>query len=161
MAATKKITELAELLGANVDSDNDVLAIVDLNESETKRIKAGELVDTLLAKNNTWTGEQTFSTAQYSSTSRNISTLYDLTDKKYVDEAVTALGARYYMLDTASGVSAYKLTSLNASSGPEDSVSATGWRVYCWLGQPKCRRTFQVVGRCLQLAHIRRENWWE
>jgi len=54
---------------------------------------------------------------------RNITNLYHLVDKKYVDEAVTSLGARYYMLDTDSGEADYKLCSLTASAGAEQSVS--------------------------------------
>ena len=46
--------------------------------------------------------------------------------KQYVDEAVTALGARYYMLDTDSGEADYKLTSTTPSIGAEQSVSKTG-----------------------------------
>jgi len=57
--------------------------------------------------------------------SRSITGLYHLTDKKYVDEAVTALGARYYMLNTASGESDYKLCASSAPGGGEQSVSGT------------------------------------
>jgi len=56
---------------------------------------------------------------------RSIADLYHVVDKKYVDEAVTALGARYYMLDTDSGEADYKLCSLTASSDTEKSVSGT------------------------------------
>ncbi len=56
---------------------------------------------------------------------RNITDLYHLVDKKYVDEAVTALGARYYMLDDASGEADYKLCSTTPSAGGEQSVSVT------------------------------------
>jgi len=55
--------------------------------------------------------------------SRSITDMYHLTDKRYVDEAVTALGARYYMLNTASGESDYKLCSASVSGGGEQSVS--------------------------------------
>ena len=34
--ATKKITELNQLAGADIDQNSDVLAIVDLNNNETK-----------------------------------------------------------------------------------------------------------------------------
>jgi len=54
---------------------------------------------------------------------RNITDLYHLTDKRYVDEAVTALGARYYMIDDASGEADYKSCSTTASTGGEQSVS--------------------------------------
>jgi len=55
--------------------------------------------------------------------SRSITDMYHLADKRYVDEAVTALGARYYMLNTASGESDYKLCSASVSGGGEQSVS--------------------------------------
>jgi len=55
--------------------------------------------------------------------SRSITDMYHLADKRYVDEAVTALGARYYMLNTASGESDYKLCSASAPGGGEQSVS--------------------------------------
>jgi len=58
--------------------------------------------------------------------SRTISNLCHLVDKKYVDEVVTSLGARYYMIDTDSGISDYKLCSLDASAGAEQSISKTG-----------------------------------
>jgi len=54
---------------------------------------------------------------------RDITDLYHLTDKRYVDEAVTALGARYYMLDYASGEADYKSCSTTVSTGGEQSVS--------------------------------------
>jgi len=54
---------------------------------------------------------------------RDITDLYHLVDKKYVDEAVTSLGARYYMTDTDSGISGYKLTQMEAPSGSEASLS--------------------------------------
>jgi len=54
---------------------------------------------------------------------RSITDLHHIVDKKYVDEAVTALGARYYMLDTDSGTEDYKNTSLTASTGAEQSIS--------------------------------------
>ena len=56
---------------------------------------------------------------------RNISSLYHLVDKKYVDEAVTSLGARYYMTDTNSGTADYKLCSLTPSTESEQSFSKT------------------------------------
>ena len=55
---------------------------------------------------------------------RNITNIYHLVDKKYVDFAVTALGARYYMLDGDSGIADYKNCSINPSSDGEQSVSA-------------------------------------
>jgi len=61
--------------------------------------------------------------AKYYNTNRDISDLYHLVDKKYVDEAVTSLGARYYMLDTDSGISDYKLCSTTPSAGSEQSIS--------------------------------------
>jgi len=54
---------------------------------------------------------------------RDITDLYHLTDKRYVDEAVTALGARYYMIDDVSGEADYKSCSTTASTGGEQSVS--------------------------------------
>jgi len=60
--------------------------------------------------------------ASYAS-DRDITDLYHLTDKRYVDEAVTALGARYYMLDDASGEADYKSCSTTVSTGGEQSVS--------------------------------------
>ena len=56
---------------------------------------------------------------------RTIDDLHHLVDKQYVDEAVTSLGARYYMLNTDSGISDYKLCSLTPSSGSEQSVSVS------------------------------------
>jgi len=54
---------------------------------------------------------------------RSITDLYHLVDKRYVDEAVTALGARYYMLDGASGEADYKNCSVTPSAGGEQNVS--------------------------------------
>jgi len=45
--------------------------------------------------------------------------LLQLATKEYVDLAVTSLGASYYMLDTASGISDYKLCSLTPSGDAE------------------------------------------
>jgi len=56
---------------------------------------------------------------------RSITSLHHIVDKKYVDEAVTALGARYYMLDTNSGTADYKLCSLTPSAGAEQDTSMT------------------------------------
>lgn len=56
---------------------------------------------------------------------RSVSDLYHLVDKKYVDEAVTSLGARYYMIDTDSGEADYKMCSTTPSSDPEESISKT------------------------------------
>jgi len=85
--------------------------------------------------NNTSIGQTTPAAGSFTSlstqsaiydSSRTISGLYNLTDKKYVDEAVTALGARYYMIDTASSEADYRLCSLTPSAGAEQSVSASG-----------------------------------
>jgi len=56
---------------------------------------------------------------------RSITDLYHLVDKKYVDEAVTALGARYYMLNADSGEADYKNCSTTPSAGGEQNVSKT------------------------------------
>jgi len=55
---------------------------------------------------------------------RSITDLHHLVDKEYVDKAVTALGARYYMLDTNSGEVDYKDCSSSPSIGGEQNVSA-------------------------------------
>ncbi|RLI41454.1 hypothetical protein DRO59_06910 [Candidatus Bathyarchaeota archaeon] len=62
--------------------------------------------------------------AKYDS-NRNITDLCHLVDKKYVDGAVTALGARYYMTNNDFDETGYKLCSLAPSSGAEQSVSKT------------------------------------
>ncbi|MHA1302811.1 MAG: hypothetical protein ACTSPI_03805 [Candidatus Heimdallarchaeaceae archaeon] len=54
---------------------------------------------------------------------RSITDLHHLVDKKYVDEAVTALGARYYMLNADSGEADYKNCSTTPSAGGEQNVS--------------------------------------
>ena len=41
--ATKKITELTQLAGADIDQNSDVLAIVDLNNNTTKKVTVGAL----------------------------------------------------------------------------------------------------------------------
>ena len=41
--ATKKITELNQLAGADIDQNSDVLAIVDLNNNETKKVTVSAL----------------------------------------------------------------------------------------------------------------------
>ena len=46
--------------------------------------------------------------------------LQQLATKGYVDLSVTSLGASYYMTDTSSGVSDYRLCSLTPPSGAED-----------------------------------------
>jgi len=50
----------------------------------------------------------------------------EFVNKDYVDTAVTSLGARYYMIDTSSGISDYKLTQLSPPSGSEQSVTKSG-----------------------------------
>jgi len=57
------------------------------------------------------------------SSDRNFTSMYQIVDKKYVDEAVTSLGARYYMTDTDAGIEDYKLCSLTPSSDTEKSIS--------------------------------------
>jgi len=52
--------------------------------------------------------------------------IQEIVNKDYVDTAVTSLGARYYMIDTSSGISDYKLTQLSPPSGSEQSVTKTG-----------------------------------
>jgi len=69
-----------------------------------------------------FTYDKTNHIASYEST-RTINDLYHIVDKKYVDEAVTALGARYYMLDADSGEADYKDCSITPSAGAEQSVS--------------------------------------
>jgi len=54
---------------------------------------------------------------------RNLTSLRHLVDRKYVDIAVTALGLRYYMLDTDSGTEDYKNCSSSSSDGAEQSSS--------------------------------------
>jgi len=62
----------------------------------------------------------------YASGRPNLTDLHHMTDKEYVDNAVASLGARYYMIDTSSGISDYKLTQLSPPSGSEQSVTKTG-----------------------------------
>jgi len=52
--------------------------------------------------------------------------LTQLVNKKYVDYAVTSLGASYYMLDTSSGISDYKLCSLTPSGDAETYLEVVG-----------------------------------
>jgi hypothetical protein len=49
---------------------------------------------------------------------------HQIVDKEYVDLAVTALNTRFYLLNTASGVGSYKLTSLDPSSDAETNVTS-------------------------------------
>jgi len=56
------------------------------------------------------------------SSDRNIDELHELVDKKYVDEAVTSLGIRYYMTDT-SDPSGYKLCTIAVPTGVEKSYT--------------------------------------
>ena len=46
----------------------------------------------------------------------------EMVNKVYVDFAVASLGARYYMLDTNSGIEDYKLTSTTAPTGSENTI---------------------------------------
>jgi len=62
----------------------------------------------------------------YVSDRPNLTDLHQIVDKQYVDHAVTSLGARYYMVNTSSGISDYKLTQLSPPSGSEQSVTKTG-----------------------------------
>lgn len=55
---------------------------------------------------------------------RDIDNLHSIVDRVYVDEAVASLAARYYMLDD-DDPTGYKLTSLDASSDPTASYSAS------------------------------------
>ena len=52
--------------------------------------------------------------------------LQQLATKEYVDLSVTSLGASYYMLDTASGISDYKLCSLSPSGDAETYLESAG-----------------------------------
>ena len=87
-----------------VDSNNGRVGIGTINPTEKLHISGG--------------------VATYDS-DRNLTSLYQLADKKYVDKAVTALGARYYMIDNASGEADYKLCSISPSAGSEQSISKT------------------------------------
>jgi len=62
----------------------------------------------------------------YVSDRPNLTDLHQIVDKQYVDYAVASLGARYYMINTSSGISDYKLTQLSPPSGSEESVTKTG-----------------------------------
>jgi len=62
----------------------------------------------------------------YASDRPNLTDLHQIVDKQYVDYAVSSLGARYYMVNTSSGISDYKLTQLSPPSGSEQSVTKTG-----------------------------------
>jgi len=62
----------------------------------------------------------------YASDRPNLTDLHHMTDKEYVDNAVASLGARYYMVNTSSGISDYKLTQLSPPSGSEQSVTKSG-----------------------------------
>ena len=54
---------------------------------------------------------------------RTITELRQLVDKDYVDLAVSLLGARFFMLDTDSGIEDYKLTQLDEPEESEESVT--------------------------------------
>jgi len=56
----------------------------------------------------------------------NFTDIHHIIDKEYVDFAVASLGARYYMVNTSSGISDYKLTQLSPPSGSEESITKTG-----------------------------------
>jgi len=122
MAEDKKITELTALTEAASD---DVLPIVDTSASETKKITFSNLMSGKadVDVDETITGNWIFNNPITYDSGRSFTDLYHLVDKKYVDEAVTALGARYYMLDTDSGTEDYKNTSITASTGAEQSIS--------------------------------------
>jgi len=59
----------------------------------------------------------------YVSDRPNLTDLHHIVDREYVDHAVASLGARYYMVNTSSGISDYKLTQLSPPSGGEESVT--------------------------------------
>jgi len=54
----------------------------------------------------------------------DFSDLYEMVNKEYIDTAVTALGASYYMTDDASGISDYKLCSLTPASASESYIES-------------------------------------
>jgi len=56
----------------------------------------------------------------------DFTSIQEIVNKDYVDMAVASLGARYYMIDTSSGIADYKLTQLSPPSGSEQSVTKTG-----------------------------------
>jgi len=142
--ADKKISELTELTEAEA---SDSFAVVDASVSKTKKITYSNLVGGAsktelsylsgvssniqnqldakadIADSETITGSWIFNSPIRYDSGRSITDLYHLVDKKYVDEAVTSLGARYYMLDTDSGEADYKLCSLTPSAGAEQNVS--------------------------------------
>jgi len=62
----------------------------------------------------------------YVSDRPNFTDIHHIIDKEYVDFAVASLGARYYMINTSSGISDYKLTQLSPPSGSEESITKTG-----------------------------------
>ena len=62
----------------------------------------------------------------YVSDRPNFTDIHHIIDKEYIDFAVASLGARYYMVNTSSGISDYKLTQLSPPSGSEESITKTG-----------------------------------
>jgi len=54
----------------------------------------------------------------------DFSGLYEMVNKEYVDTAVTALGASYYMTDDDSGIGDYKLCSLTPPSASESYIES-------------------------------------
>ena len=112
ISATSNITSLAKIYGVGLDAGGaDIDNVADISlESISSDVGATISISGCVAV--------------YDS-DRNITDLHHLVDKQYVDEAVTALGARYYMLDDDSGIGGYKLTSTTPSSDAEQSVSAS------------------------------------
>jgi len=93
-------------------------------ETALQEIGAGTTLDTHYLKIDQ-TSEQTLVNGiPLLEASRTISDTHHLVDKEYVDVAVTSLGVRYYMTDD-DDASGYKLCSLSAPSGGEESYVAS------------------------------------
>ncbi len=110
ISATSNITSLAKIYGEGLDAGGaDIDNVADISlESISSGIGSTISISGCVAV--------------YDS-DRDITDLHHLVDKEYVDEAVTALGARYYMLDDDSGEADYKECSTTPSASGEQSVS--------------------------------------
>jgi len=119
--------DLNELTTETSIAADDFLAMVDVTDNGSGKITFANLESTLNHDNLTgFEANEHFTMLDEDEMASNSDTqaATQQSIKAYVDYSVTSLGASYYMLDTSSGVSDYKLCSLTPSEDTETYLEA-------------------------------------
>lgn len=133
--AQEKLTDRPEL--EEIVHDDDLVHVVDVSDTTdspqgtSKKWKLSTWLKSIFLKTDQTTPQTIVNGVPLLEETRDLDNIHNLVDRLYVDNAVTSLGQRFYMLSTLSGVlqpvteENYYNTSTTPSAEVESTVTAT------------------------------------